>query len=409
MLEFSSEVQVILVLGLCIILSFFANIITRKLKLPSIIAPLLIGLILNFWLLEYLPFLTEFKQILAIFANFGLIVILFFIGLKVDFRFFKGLSGNSSIMALNAGIIPLILGFYTGYFFTHDIIKSLFIGIALAITAEEVSITILDELNLLKKRIGQLIIEAGIIGDIFEISAIVLLGVLIKAKSFNESFGIFNVIGELALFISLVVVMRYFIIEFLLKIPGKDGKKYEYFAVAFVILLIMTIASELLNFSYIIGALVAGLLLKDRLIDKKMYYEEHHIVEAIEVFNFGVFESLVFIWIGLSINETILFSNIGLGIALTIIALAGKLIGSVIGNYFCNEPLSEGILIGWGLNARGATELFTVLIAKNQGIISQDIFSAVVFMALVTTIISPIVFNYLVLKGYGVVKHKVKK
>jgi len=335
-------------------------------------------------------------------------MVLFYIGLKVDFRFLKSLSRNSSIMALNAGHVPFFLGLFAAYIYTRDWITSLFVGIALAITAEEVIVSILEELNLLKKRIGQLMIEAGIIGDIFEISAIVILGIFIKTKITGTSLTIFKVLSELTAFILFIIVMRYFVIDFLLKLPRRDSK-YEYFSVAFITLLIMTVVSELLNFSYILGALIAGLLLKDVLTHDKLYYAEHHIIEGMEVFNLGMFEPLIFVWIGLLINKEVLFANIGFGLILSILAITGKLFGSIMGNYFCHEPLSEGFLIGWGLNARGATELFAILIARNQGFVTQDVFSAVVFMALITTVISPIVFKALILKKVGLFEHNIQR
>lgn len=410
MVTFSIETQVVLVLGICLVTSYLLNLLLKKIQLPSMISPMIIGLVLNIAILNnYLYFLPDFKHILSLFANFGVIIVLFFIGLKVDFRFIKDLSKNSSIMALNAAHIPFFLGLFATYFYTRNIVQSLFVGLALAITAEEVTIAILDELRLLRKRVGQLIIEAGIIGDIFEIMAIALLGLFIRTKSMTQFAKIFTIIAELVMFITIIIIVRYYIIEALLKIHGRKGRKYEYFGAAFVVLMIMTIAAELLNFSYIIGALIAGLLLKDKFVQGKLYYEEHQIVEAIEVFNFGVFHPLIFIWIGLSLDFNILFSNIEFGVVLTVLALVGKIIGTVLGNYFCHEPLSEGILIGWGLNARGATELFALLIARNQGIINQDIFAAVVFMAFVTTIISPIMFKFLAMRGYGMVKHRHRK
>lgn len=410
MVTFSIETQVVLVLGICLVTSYLLNLLLKKIQLPSMISPMIIGLVLNIAILNnYLYFLPDFKHILSLFANFGVIIVLFFIGLKVDFRFIKDLSKNSSIMALNAAHIPFFLGLFATYFYTRNIVQSLFVGLALAITAEEVTIAILDELRLLRKRVGQLIIEAGIIGDIFEIMAIALLGLFIRTKSMTQFAKIFTIIAELVMFITIIIIVRYYIIEALLKIHGRKGRKYEYFGAAFVVLMIMTIAAELLNFSYIIGALIAGLLLKDKFVHGKLYYEEHQIVEAIEVFNFGVFHPLIFIWIGLSLDFNILFSNIEFGVVLTVLALVGKIIGTVLGNYFCHEPLSEGILIGWGLNARGATELFALLIARNQGIINQDIFAAVVFMAFVTTIISPIMFKFLAMRGYGMVKHRHRK
>lgn len=406
MVNLSYEAQVAVVIGLCLISSYIFNILLKKIKVPSLIAPLLIGAALNLGLINKLSFLPNFSGILETFANFGIIIMLFFIGLGVDFHYFKDLSRNSTIMALNAGHIPFFLGFIATLIFKGNFIQALFVGFALAITAEEVTVAVLDELKLLSKRVGQLIIEAGIIGDIFEIIAIALLGIIIKSQNSAGSYAILSILLEFFAFILVILVMRYFIIDQLMKIPKKRGRKYEYFTVAFIVLMIMTVCSELLNFSHVIGALIAGILLKDKLIQDKLYYEEHHIIESLEVFNFGVFHPLIFIWIGLSLDMNMLSNNLIFGIVLTVLALSGKIIGSVIGNHFCHEPWKEGILIGWGLNARGATELFALIIARNQGIITQDIFSAVVFMAFMTTIISPIIFEFLVLKGYGVVKYR---
>ena len=407
MVNFSFDTQVILVVGICLISSFFLNFLSRKLKLPLMIAPLIVGIALNLGLINYLSFLPSFHTILSIFANFGVVIVLFFIGLGVDLHFMKDLSRNSSIMALNAGHIPFFLGLFATYIYTRNWVESLFVGIALAITAEEVAVSILDELKLMHKRVGQLIIEAGIIGDVFEIMAIGILGLFVRTKT-SASFTIFNLLFDFFMLILIVLVMRYYILEWLLTSIGRKGHKFEYFKVAFVTLLIMTIVSELLNFSHIIGALVAGILLKDKLIGDKMYYAEHHIVEALEVFNFGIFQPLIFIWIGLSVDLRLISQNLEFGIVLTILAIVGKLLGALIGNWFCHEPWREGILIGWGLNARGATELFALLIAQNQGLVSNNVFSAIVFMALVTTFISPIVFKILVLKGFGMYKHNHK-
>jgi len=406
MVYFSFESQVLVVIAVCLVSTYVLNLLARRLQLPIMIAPLLIGLSLNIPIVaSQLSILSSFGEILSVFANFGIIVVLFFIGLGVDFHFMKDMSKNSSIMALNAGHTPFFFGLFATYIFTRNWIESVFVGIALAITAEEVAVSILDELKMLHKRIGQLIIEAGIIGDIFEIGAIALLGLFIRTKSM-DNFTIFTLIFDFVMLLAIILLMRYFVIEWLLKTVGRKGRKYEYFSVAFVILLILTLASQLLNFSYIIGALLAGILLKDKLIQDKLYYEEHNMVETIEVFNLGVFQPLIFIWIGYTIDFSMITKNLTFGLVLTVLALTGKLLGSILGNFFCKEPVEEGILIGWGLNARGATELFAILIAQNQGFISNDVFSAVVLMALLTTIISPIIFKFLVLRGFGLYKHR---
>ena len=73
----SLETEISLVLGICLVLAFLINLISRKFKLPVMIAPLIAGLLLNYFQ-NYLDFLPSFSQILSLFANFGIIVVLFY-------------------------------------------------------------------------------------------------------------------------------------------------------------------------------------------------------------------------------------------------------------------------------------------------------------------------------------------
>src|SRR3989344_4909956 len=405
MVSLGFESQIVVVIGLCLVSSYLLNLVlNKKFKLPLMIAPLIVGLLLNYNFFDYRYLVPDFRTVISVFANMGVAVVLFFIGLKVDLRYLKDLSRSASVIALSSGLIPFLLGSAATFLYTGNLFEYLFVGVALAITAEEVSVGILDELKMLKKRIGQLILDAGIIGDIFEISIIALLGILIRYNSMQGS-ALFTMLLEIGVFLAVILLMRYFVIDMLLRIAEKTKRGFDYFGVALITLLVMTVASELLNFSMVLGALLAAILLKDKLVKDKLYYEEYQITEALEVFNFGIFHPIIFIWIGLSIDFSIIYNNIGFGLLLTFLALGGKLLGSVFGNYLVNEPASQGMLIGWGLNARGATGLFALLIAKNVGLVSLGVFSAIVFMALVTTIISPVVFKMLAMKGYGIVNH----
>ncbi|MBN2422827.1 cation:proton antiporter [Candidatus Woesearchaeota archaeon] len=396
-MEVTFTIQLLSTLCICLVSSFLINRLFKKLNLPNIIAPLIVGLALNTELSRnLLSFIPEFEHIVELFANLGIVLTLFFLGLKINLRSMKNLSKNSSIMAINAGFFPFIWGFVAAYLFKYSLVTSFFVGVCLSITAEEVSISILDELKLIRTRIGQLIIEAGAIGNVFEIIVIALLGIIIKSINLSQSFILFKIAMELIFFFSLITIMRYILVPFFFDSLGKTHRNFELFLACFVILILLSLGSELLAFGYIIGALLAGLIVKDHLIDKNGYKDEQRVIEVVETVNFSIFEPMIFIWIGLLINPATLIQSPMFGIVLTVIAILGKLLGAIIGNFFCKESILEGMIIGWGLNARGATELFAVLIAKNIGMIGNEIFNAVVFMALMTTIISPIVFKILV-------------
>ncbi|NTV24197.1 MAG: cation:proton antiporter [Nanoarchaeota archaeon] len=385
----SREAELLLVMAGSLLGTFLLNLGLKRMKIPSIIAPLALGLMLNYY------FAAEIEHYLSPIANLGVLVILFFIGLKVDFRFVKDFSRNSLLIASLSGLIPFVLGFIAGFIYSHNLIVSIFVGIALSITAEEVSISILDELKLLQKRLGQVIIESGIIGDIFEISAVALLGFFVKAKTDGITL-LGTIFFDLALFVMLVFAIRYVLLELMFRAIGETPRSYEIFAVSLSILFLLSFVSEVLSFSYILGALMAGIMLKDKLISGKHYNFEHQVTSSLETFIFAFFEPLVFIYIGVLIRMDVLLSNLMFGGILTVLALSGKLLGAMLGDILAKGNVSEGLIIGWGLNSRGATELFTVLVAQNQGIIGKDVFSAVVFMALITTLISPVIFRNLV-------------
>ncbi len=393
----SLSLQILSTLSICLTLSFFFNRILKKMDLPNMLAPLVVGLLLSFNLSkDMLKFVPEFSNIVEIFATLGIILTLFFLGLKLNFKSVKNLTKNSSIMAINAGFFPFILGFVITYMFNFNLLQSFFAGICLTLTAEEVSISILTELKLGRKKLGQIIMEAAAIGNVLEIIVIAILGIIIKSMKLNLGSNIYLEMGlEIIFFMLLITSMRYIIIPFLFSTLGENYRNYELFMACFVVLIILCVGSEFLNFGYIIGALIAGMLVKDHL-GNTTGLEDLKVKNVIETVNFSVFEPMIFIWIGQLIDVNSLFNDPMLGIILAIVATFGKLIGSVVGNFLSKGTFSEAMVIGWGLNPRGATELFAVLIAKNTGVIGYEIFNAVVVMAIITTIISPIIFRILI-------------
>ena len=78
------------------------------------------------------------------------------------------------------------------------------------------------------------------------------------------------------------------------------------------------------------------------------------------------------------------------------IATGGKLIGSILGSLIGKGTIKEGIIMGWGLNARGAVEIMVVRLAFEMGYVEPIIYSSIILMTFVTTIISPIIFKYVV-------------
>ncbi len=386
--------EIIASLLICLLSSFLFNRILQKLHLPRMLAPLIVGLLISYFLQGYAPaFQVQFRQITETFATLGIILTLFFLGLKLNFNL--NLARDSSIMAINAGFLPFFFGVVATYLLGFSLLDALFVGVCLSLTAEEVSIAILEELDLVKKRIGLLIMEAGALGNFFEIIAIALLGITIKSVNLSQQSDILvEVAFELIFFFVVIGLTRYIIIPMIFESLGRSPRNSEIFLACFVVLLLMGFGAEIISFGYVIGVLVAGILIKDHLTTSRL--SQQKVTEVIETVDFGIFEPMIFILIGLSIDVASLLEDPLFGLILTVFALGGKVLGSMIGSYFCKESLKRGVLVGWGLNARGATELFAVLIARNIGVLGDEIFHGVVLMALITTMVSPIIFKVLV-------------
>jgi Kef-type K+ transport system membrane component KefB len=163
-------------------------------------------------------------------------------------------------------------------------------------------------------------------------------------------------------------------------------------------LLLVSITSEYLGFGELIGALIAGMVVKFTLCNTKEYLEKENITELFEAVTFGFLAPFFFIWIGINTDLSILLNNPSLGILLTILAIGTKILGSIIGNYIGKGKFSEGFAIGIAMSNKGVVTLVGAEIARASGLIGQDLFSAIIFMTVLTTLISPLLFNNLLKK-----------
>lgn len=393
--------EFIVVLLIFLSTTYVLSWLFRQVGLPAILGHMTTGLIIS------IPFFSKFlfaeSQIEDIFeylARLGLIFLLFFIGLEINIHKMIKFSKKSMHVALLSAIIPFVMGFAVGQFLDYGIIPSVILGACLSITAEAVSGAILEELNLLNTRIGTIILEAGIFDDIFEILTIATIGTIIQATSTSSSSisaGIEWLLLDIVIFIVVIYILRFLFIPFSFRMLGRKPKQADLFTFSFIIVLLMASIANYLELGAVIGALIAGVVVKQTLIKENKEKEEDEILHMIKTITFGFLEPIFFIWIGFQAVEKLTISTdfFILATILIIIGTAGKLLGPMIASFMDKQSLKEGIIIGWGMNARGAVELIAIQMANEAGLIPPIIYSSVVLMTFVTTIISPMLFKYL--------------
>lgn len=404
--------KILPVLFLSLTLAYVLSWLFNRIGIPRILSHILVGMLIGIPFIKDRIIGEQTHNLIAALANLGLVFLLFFIGLNINITDFLKFSKRSVHVSTLSAMLPFIFGFAVVYAWASNfhpeyaIQYALLVGACLAITAEAVAGALLEELGMLNSKIGKIIIEAGIMDDLFEILILAgiasIRGIGTKSPTFlSQVFGIdagpFQIFIDIFMFAILIYIVRFFFVPITLSLLGKKPTHSTLFTASFIIVLLMAAVSDLLQLGMVLGALIAGVIVKQTLIKEKKEKQEKEVVDLVETITFGFLEPMFFIWIGLQTDLTVIFREPILVLMVTIAAFAGKLSGSILGNKLGKGSIREGILIGWGMNARGAVELIAIGMAHQAGLLDPagTLYSVVVFMAILTTIISPIVFKVL--------------
>jgi len=373
-----------------------------RLKQPAVMGQLIAGVLLGpslfGWLLPDLqhalfPDRPEQKAMLDAISQVGILLLLLLTGMETDLKLVRQ-SGRAALFASLAGIlVPFACGVAMGEFLPDSmlpdphkrLVTALFLGIALSIGSVQIVALVVREMNFMRRTVGQVIIASSIIGD--SIGWIVISMIFsLAAHGAVEPWSLArSAIGTLAfLIVSLTVGRRavFFAIRWVNDTFLSD------FAVVTAILLIMSamaLITAAIGVHTVLGAFVAGVLVGESPILTK------HIDEQLRGLITAFFAPIFFGLAGLSADLTIL-GNAQIAIITAIliaIASIGKFSGGFVGGALGGLSTRENLALGLGMNARGSTEVIIASIGLAMGALSQDLFTMIVAMAVLTTLAMP--------------------
>ncbi len=390
--------QPLTALFITILVGYFLGELCKIIRVPRVVGYLITGFILGMPTIKSFLFTKESLDLIDLLANLGIILLFFFIGLEVNIKEFKINLKESSLVSIFNTLIPLGLGFLVSHFiFNLGTIPSIVIGLCLAVSSQLISLDILDEYKILKTRVGQLIITSGAVDDIFEL---ILISFILSIINFAGNYeSVFQVISNISVFIVALILLRLVVFPYIFKLfEGRTTTSL--FSAALIVAFLTAILSDLLGLGIFVGALFAGVVIRHMLLQGKHRkpWEEHSITHSIHLVAFGLLVPLFFISAGINTDLSLIFDNLNLSLAFILIALLGTVLGSAIGVVLSKDSWREGLIVGFGVSPKGDTELVLATLAVTSGLFSQVIFSSIIFMAMITTFISPIVFRILIKK-----------
>lgn len=398
MKEALSHPSALLLLQLLLIVAAarMAGWLFRKLGQPSVIGEILAGIALGPSLLgRFTPaisaqlFPVASLGTLQQLSNVGLILFMFIIGMELDFSLVKGKGGKVLAISQAGIIIPFGLGavlarpLYNSYappgvpFFVF----ALFTGIAMSITAFPVLARIIRERGMMGTRLGTLTLTCAAADDVVAWCLLALITAIAKGAS-GAGFG------WMLLYTAIYIGAMFGLVKPLLAyVAGrlKNGAlSFGYVSLLFCVLLLSALATELIGLHALFGAFLAGIILP------KSLQLRHALIEKTEAVATGLLLPLFFVSTGLRTNIAALggLQEWGWCGLIILTAVAGKLGGCTIAARLSGERWRDSIAIGALMNTRGLMQLVVLTIGYDLGIISPTIFTMMVLMAIVTTMMT---------------------
>jgi len=361
---------------------------------PSMIGEVIAGVILGPSVFNIIPGTGDLKSI----AELGVFMLILLAGMEIEVEEIRNsIRGKNIWIALLGFVIPMISGILIGRGFQFNYTFTIFLGLCIAITALPVSIRILMDLGKLQTDVGQRIISAAIFNDVL---ALLILGTILDFNDTSKNLtdltiSIFFTILKLILFIAiLVIAYRFFKLAkskvnivnpkmnaFLHFLRGKESL----FALIILFVLIFSSIAELLGLHFIVGAFFGAILLPRTIFTKGDFDRVQRTTSGITM---GFLAPIFFATMGISFTFSSL-NNLQLLTIVLIASFLSKIFGGYFGGRLAGFDNPKAITIGLGLNARGMMELVIANIALQQGFIDISMFSILVMMALLTTIITP--------------------
>lgn len=368
--------------------------IFRKIGQPTVIGEIIAGIVLGPSLFGlYFPDMKEALfpvaslGILQMLSQVGLIFFMFVIGMELDLKVLKNKANEAVVISHASIVIPFALGVGLAYFIYYQFAPpgieflsfSLFMGIAMSITAFPVLARIVQERGIHKTRLGTIVITCAAADDITAWCLLAAVIAIVKAGSFVSSIYI------IGLAISYVLMMLFVVKPFLKRVgdlyANKNNLKKPVVAIFFLMLIVSSYLTEIIGIHALFGAFVAGAIMPDIAKFRNIF------IEKVEDISLILLLPLFFVFTGLRteiglINEPYLWKITGY---IILVAVVGKFLGSALAARFVGQSWQESLTIGALMNTRGLMELVVLNIGYELGVLSPKIFTMMVIMALVTT------------------------
>lgn len=370
-------------LALILITAAVTTLIFRKLKQPLVLGYIIAGFLVSPHL-GITPNVAD-EHSVEIWAEIGVIFLLFSLGLEFSFKKLMRVGGSASITAIFEIVCITLMGFVTGKLLGWKTMDCLFLGGMLASSSTTIIIRAFDELGIKSKHYVKTVFGVLVVEDIVVILLMVLLSTIAVTQQV-EGIEMTKTIGKLGFYLILWFLMGVFLIPTLLKKAKKLLDDEVCLILSIGLCLGMVFLATKVGFSAELGAFIMGSILAETTSAERI----EHIFKPVK----DLFGAIFFVSIGMMINPAVIVDYGWVVLIVTLLVIFGKFITTTIGAILSGQPLKQSVEVGMSMAQIGEFAFIVATLGMSLGVISDFLFPVAVGASAITTFSTPYMIKY---------------
>ena len=390
-MEHVSIPSLFLVLATMLVGAKLLGELAERIGQPAVLGELVAGVVLGGSVLGVVPASGTAADVVRVFAELGVVLLLFEIGLETDLREMFRVGTASLSVAMVGVILPFALGFVYWAYLPHaasggttDLTTAaVFVGATLTATSVGITARVLSDLSRMNTQEARIIIGAAVIDDVIGLVILTVVSGMAAGASVS-AFGILRISAVAVGFLVIAVLVGRFAVPRLFDLVVRMRVRYVLLVFAFAFALGLSAVAAVAGSALILGAFAAGIILSGTNQFDTIEREVRPVA--------SIFAPIFFVSVGASVNLRLLDPTqegsaglLGIAGALIVLAIAGK----IAAGWAAPWVAYRRIVVGVGMVPRGEVGLIFADIGRRSGILNEAVFGAVLLMIMVTTFVAP--------------------
>lgn len=410
----------LLQIGLLLMFALVLGRLVQRVGVPPVVGELCAGVILGPSVLAHAtPGISTWlfprdpvqMHLLDAVGQVGVLLLVGITGMNIDLGLVRRKGATAVRVSMGGLLVPLALGVAVGFVLpsvllapgTERTVFASFIGLAMCVSAIPVIAKTLLDMRLLHRNVGQLIVSAAAVDDI---AGWLLLSVVSAMATSGVRTG--HVLQSVAYVIAVILFCFTIgrpVVGTVLRMSARSKEPGVVVAAAVLLVLLSAAGTQALGMEAVLGAFYGGILIgSSGWVDRAR-------LAPLRTFVMAVLAPLFFATAGLRMDLTALVRPVVLGAALLVlmIAIFGKFAGAYIGARFSGLGKWDALALGAGMNARGVIEVIIAMVGLRLGVLTTEMYTIIILVAIVTSLMAPPLLRYAVARGMATSQEEIER